>query len=122
MFKETREKLQLTLQEAGLSTHMAWTDKPIPPAAYIVPPAAAYYVDKGQFAGAFEISLDLIVIIDKNAHVLVELENIETVIELILEATAGEYAFRGVDAPSQVTIQNVNYLGTVVHLAIQARL
>jgi hypothetical protein len=122
MFKETREKLQLTLQEAGLSAHLAWADKPIPPAAYIVPPAAAYYLEGGQFAGQYEISMDVIVLVDKNAKVLVELENIESVIELILTATMGTYAFRGVDAPSEVTVYNVTYLGTVVHLAVQVRL
>lgn len=121
MIQTIRDTLAADLGVLDIPIYAAWPAKMIsPPCVFVTPPVSTSYVTAGPNFTEYTVAVDVVALVAK-ADASVALANLEVVIEGVLANTV-DFGLSGVDAPGTVSVNGVEYLGTVVHLAKPSRL
>lgn len=120
MIQELRDTLAADLAVLDIPIYAAWPAKITPPCVFVTPPVSAPYVTAGPNFSEYTVAVDVVALVAK-ADAAVALANLEVVIEAVL-ANSVDWGLSGVDSPSTVAVNGVDYLGTVLHLNKPSRL
>lgn len=120
MIADLREQLAADLREAvGVPVHAGWPDRLTPPCVLLTPPQTTY-VTAGPNFGEFSVSLDMALMVPK-ASPAEALSTLDALIETALTYSA-DWSLSGVDGPAVVSVNGIEYLGTVAHLSKHGRI
>jgi hypothetical protein len=119
-FSDLRQSLIDDLPDLAVSP--AWPEVLSPPCAFIAPPLAETYVQRGPNFGQFTIALDLY-LLTPHADPADSLTQLEAMLSYALVNTA-DWTLVAVDAPAPtvVTESGAEYLATIVHLSKPVRI
>lgn len=95
-----------------------WPERPNPPVAFVVP--SSPYIVKGPAFGDYLCSFDIVLLAGRGPTKY-SLAQLEAMTESTLANTA-DWFLTGVDQPSLVTVNNTDWLGTIVHIHKSARI
>lgn len=103
----------------GCKVLAAWPDKaPTPPVAFVIPPQGTPYVTTGPTFGTYTVAFDIVLVTGRSGA-RDALAQLEAFLERVLANTA-DWRLSGVDSPSIVTINGIDYLGSTAHLSHSA--
>lgn len=120
MIASMRAALVADLAIGDMPVFTAWPARVTPPCLFVTPSSFNSYVTGSDLFGEYVVALDVVALVAQ-ATPDIALVALDEVIETVLQNTV-DWRLDGCDSPSLVTVNGVDYLGTIIHLTKLSRL